>query len=346
VKVLVTGANGHVGFNLCQALLARGGYEVRASVRSLADGTKTAPLRALGGVELAALDVRDRAQFDAALKGVEILFHVAATYTVVTHGEAETQEMVRDSVEGVEVALGAAGRAGVRRVVLTSSVVTLPLRRPGEPPATEADWASDLRVAYFRAKTEAERAAWRLAERLKLDLVTVLPGGVGGPGFRRRTPTIDLLEGLMLGSLRFGAPRLNFTYVDARDAADAHILAAEKGVSGRFIASNEVSPSFMEFSRTLHDIDSAVPAAPMYIPAFMNRFLPWIDAANAMLIGSPRFATPEAVACVDGRVYSVSSERARRELGWAPKFTLRESLAETMQAIRALRRAEGKRRMA
>jgi len=91
VKVLVTGANGHVGFNLCQALLARGGYEVRASVRSLADGTKTAPLRALGGVELAALDVRDRAQFDAALKGVEILFHVAATYTVVTHGEAEAQ---------------------------------------------------------------------------------------------------------------------------------------------------------------------------------------------------------------------------------------------------------------
>jgi len=319
---------------------------VRASIRSLADAAKAAPLRALAGIELAALDVRDAAQFGAALEGVDTLFHVAATYAIVTRDAGAVDAMMRDSVEGVEVALAAAARAGVRRAVLTSSIVTLPLRRPGEPPATEADWTSDLRVPYYRAKLEAEQAAWRIAGRLGLDLVTVLPGGIGGPGFQRRTPTLDMLEGIMLGSLRLGAPRLNFTYVDARDVAIAHILAAEKGAAGRYIASNDVSPSFMELSRILHDIDPEVPAAPMHIPRFMNRFLPWIDAVNAKLIGSPRFATPESVASVDGRVYSVSSERAHRELGWAPRFTLRRSLADTLQAIRQLRRAEGKRRMA
>jgi dihydroflavonol-4-reductase len=346
VKVLVTGANGHLGYNLCKALLARRGYEVRASVRSLADAARTTPLRALGEIELAELDVRDPVKFDAALKGVEILFHVAATYAIVTRGADAVDAMMRDSVEGVEVALAAAAGAGARKVVLTSSTVTLPLRRPGEPPATETDWNSDLRVPYFRAKTEAEQAAWRIAGKLNLPLAAVLPGGIGGPGFQRRTPTLDMLEGIMLGSMRFGAPRFNFTYVDARDVAEAHILAAEQGACGRFIASNEVSPSLMELARTMHDIDPAVPAAPMHIPRFMNRFVPLLDAANAKLIGSPRFATPESVAGLDGRVFSVSSARARRELGWVPKFTLRESLADTLQALRAQRRAEGKRRMA
>ncbi len=346
MKVLVTGANGHLGYNLCKALLARPGYEVRASVRSLGDAAKTAPLRALGGIELAELNVRDRAQFDAALMGIDILFHVAATYAIVTKGAAETEDMIRDSVEGVDVALNAAASAGVRKVVLTSSVVTLPLRRPGEPPATEADWTSDLRVPYNRAKTEAEQAAWRIAAKHKLNLVTVLPGGVGGPGFQRRTPTIDMVEGIMLGSLRLGAPPLNFSYVDARDVAEAHALAAEKDVAGRFIVTNDQGPSLMEYSRTLHDIDPAVPAAPMVMPGFMNRFLPLLDVMNAKLIGSPRFATAAGIATVDGRLFNCSNMRARRELGWAPKFTLRESLAETMQALRALRRAEGKRRMA
>lgn len=345
MQVLVTGASGHLGYNLCRALGSRPGYEVRGSVRSLADAARTAPLRALGGVELVELDVRDPAGFEAALRGVEVLFHVAASYVVVTRGEAQVRELLRDSVQGAETALAAAARAGVRRVVLTSSVVTLPLRRPGEPPATEADWASDLRVPYFRAKTEGERAAWRLAERLKLDLVTVLPGGIGGPGFHRRTPTLDLLEGIMLGMLRMGAPRLNFTYVDARDVADAHVLAAEKGASGRYIVSNELSPTFMEFARTMHEIDPAVPAAPLELPAFVNPLLPLIDALNSALLGSPRTATPEAIASLSGLAYRVSSARARAELGWSPRFTLRESLADTMVAIRALRRAEGRRRM-
>jgi dihydroflavonol-4-reductase len=346
MKVLVTGANGHVGFNLCKALFSRPGYEVRASVRSLADKEKSAPLRALGNIELAELNVRNAAQFDAALKGIEILFHVAATYAVVTRSAAQAEEVLRDSVEGVEVALAAAARAGARKVVLTSSVITLPLRRPGEPPATEADWASDLRVTYTRAKTEAEQVAWRIAGKLKLNLVTVLPGGIGGPGFQRRTPTIDLIEGIMLGTMRFGAPPLNFAYVDVRDVAEAHILAAEKDASGRFIVTNDESPSILKYSRTLHDIDAAVPAAPMVLPGFMTRFMPLFDAMNAKLLGSPRLITREGIATIDGRLFIASNLRARSKLGWAPKVAFRQSLADTMQAIRALRRAEGKRRMA
>jgi len=346
MKVLVTGANGHVGYNLCQALLAREGYQVRASVRSLDDEAKVAPLRALGDVEIVALNIRDAAQFDAALAGIDVLFHVAATYAIYTQTGEQAEEIVKDSVEGVEIALSAAAKLGVKKVVLTSSVVALPLVTPDAPPVTEADWRTDFSVPYYRAKTEAEQAAWRLSEELGVPLVTVLPGGVAGPGFVRRTPTIDLFEGIMLGSLRMGAPWGNFTYVDARDVAMGHILAAEKDVSGRFILCDDVQPTWTEFSSLMHEIDPEVPAAPWELPKFMGRFLPFFDGLSAKRLGSARVVTPDIERAIRGRVWRVSSERAKQELGWTIGFPMRESMRDTMAAIRALRRSEGKKVMA
>jgi len=83
----------------------------------------------------------------------------------------------------------------------------------------------------------------------------------------------------------------------------------------------------------------------MQMPGFMNRCMPFFDALNARLLGSPRLVTPEVVATMAGRAYHVSNARARKELGWAPKIPLRDSMTDTMRSIRALRRAEGKRRM-
>ena len=88
--------------------------------------------------------------------------------------------------------LAAARQVG--KVVFTSSLVTVPLRRAGEPPATEADWQTDLSVPYFAARTAAERHAWDMAEKYAVKLVTLLPGAVCGPAFTRtswpRTSTV------------------------------------------------------------------------------------------------------------------------------------------------------------
>ena len=72
---------------------------------------------------------------------------------------------------------------------------------PGAPPVDETQWAEALRVPYFRAKTEGEQAAWRTARELGLNLVTVLPGGITGPGFARNTPTINLIEAIERGNV-------------------------------------------------------------------------------------------------------------------------------------------------
>jgi dihydroflavonol-4-reductase len=340
VKVLVTGANGHVGNNLCRALLARG-HQVRASVRSLGDPTRRAPLDDLQGVEPCELDVRDAARFDAATRDIEILFHVAATYSNYTGSRQADESMVRDSVEGAENALRSAARNGVRKVVLTSSILTLPFRPRGQPPATENDWQTDLRMPYARAKTLAERSAWQLSAELGVHLVSVLPAPIGGPGFYRRTPTTDIIEGIMLGTMRFGAPAGELAWVDVRDVVRGHVLAAERDVTGRFYLCNDRFPSFLELTRILHQIDRTIPAAPRALPESLFGALPALDALNAVLLGSPRVMTAELVGMVRGAALPNDNSRAKAELGWRPEVPLDVSLSDTVDALRALRRAEG-----
>ena len=336
MRVLVTGANGHIGFNLCRALLDRG-HTVRASVRSLADASRTAPLRAAGLADIVEVDLYRPAQLREALTGVDVLFHLAAVYAYVVGKGREEEEIVRPSVEGAVNALRAARDAGVRKVVLTSSVVTVPLTRPGAAASTENDWARDLNVPYVRAKTLAERRAWELSRDLSMNLVTVLPGAVCGPGFRRNTPSIDIFEGIMLGTMRLGVPDANFPYVDIRDAVAAHVLAGEEDCQGRFLACNDQLPSFLELVGTMHRIDPAVPLATSTIPRPLMRALPFFDWLHHKLMGSPRVMTPELVASLRGRVWNASNARIKRELGWHQAVPLETSLRDMMDAIRAAR---------
>jgi dihydroflavonol-4-reductase len=334
-KVLVTGANGHVGNNLVKALVDRG-YRVRASVRDSGDGRKTGNLPA-GDIELVSLDVRDRKRFDEAAAGIDILFHVAATYKNYTANPAEADEMVRDSVEGARCALLAAARNGVRRIVLTSSAVTVPMVEPGGRATTEDDWRTDFSSPYHRAKTLAERQAWELAKEHRLDLVTVLPGAIIGPGFTRGTASTDVIESIMLGGLKMGAPDANFPAVDIRDVVTGHILAAESGATGRFLIVNDVLPSLFELARVMHAIDPSVPAAPRVLPPFATALGPLFDWINHKTLGAPRTAGREFIAAIKGKAWTMSNARANRELGWRQQIPLEQSLADTMATLRRLR---------
>lgn len=329
---LVTGANGHVGSNLVPALL-QAGYRVRASVR---DRSKTSMLPT-GDIELVSLDVRDAAQFREAAAGIDVLFHVAATYKNHTASRAEADEMVRDSMEGVQSAMLAAAHNGVKRVVLTSSAVTVPMVERGGRATTEDDWRTDFTLPYHRAKTQAEQEAWRLAREHGLDLVTVLPGAIIGPGFSRRTPSTNLIESIMLGGLKMGAPDANFPAVDIRDVVSGHLLAAESGATGRFIVCNDVLPSLLELTRAMHAIDPTVPAAPRLLPPFTDNLAPLFDWINHKTLGTPRMLGREFAAAVKGKVWTMSNARAKRDLGWQQQVSLEQSLADTMATLRRLR---------
>ena len=330
MKILVTGANGHLGFNLVAQLLHKE-HTIRGSIRSLEDKSKVARLKALGNIEVVAAELDNPVQLQAAMEDIDIVFHTAAMYAYVAPGR--DSEIIDASVKGIENAFHAAAAARVKKIVLTSSIVTLPLTDPGAPPADETQWTEDLTVAYIRAKTEGEKLAWDIAKRRKINLVTVLPGGISGPGFVRNTPTIDIIEAMKLGALRLGVPNMNFPIVDVRDVAAAHIVAAEQDCEGRFVVCNDTAPTFTAMLKTLHTIDPKIPLPFMVMPNFMMGAMRLFDKFNNLTLGSPLIVNPELMVTLKGKIWNVSNQRIKDVLGWRQGISLEQSLRDTLAAI-------------
>lgn len=338
--VMVTGANGHVGSNLTREL-SRRGYHVRASVRDIRDTSKTAHPAEAGAREVVGLDVRDVDNFSSVSRGIDILFHCAATYRYYTGSTDADAEMTRDSIEGASAAIRAAHANRIGKVVMTSSSVTLPLVDRGGAAVTEENWRTDLRVPYMRAKVLAEKEAWKLAQELGVELVTVLPGAIIGPGFLRRTTSTDTIEGIMLGGMRIGAPNANLPLVDVRDVVCGHIMAAERQCRGRFSLVNDRHTSFLEITRIMHAIDHSIPVAPRILPDFVMRGGTFFDWLNAKTLGAPRVLTGPVIQSLLGKEWAVSNARAKEELGWRPEISVEQSLADTISTLRSLRATQG-----
>lgn len=224
MKALVTGATGFIGSHVTRCLVARG-WQVRALVRPAANGHRRAELPA--DAEIAYGDICDEAAVAAALEGCDALFHVAAMYDLWSRQPKRFYDV---NVGGTRTVLQAANRAGVERVVYTSSVATV---KPGGGEAGSTD-PDTVHSHYKRSKI--------LAERLALDypnVVIVNPSTPIGAGDVRPTPTgkvvLDFLRGRIPAYVDAG---LNL--VDVEDVAEGHLLAYEKGQPGeRYILGNE-----------------------------------------------------------------------------------------------------------
>lgn len=224
----VTGASGFVGANLVRELLARD-WSVRALVRAAApslDGL---------AVERVAGDLFSP-HLTAAMQGCDAVFHVAAFYSLWRRDRAE---VMRVNVEGTRLVLNAARRAGVPRVVHTSSVAAIGVRADGEP--ANENYQSppdDLIGAYKRSKYEAECTVARAVAGGQ-DVVIVNPTTPVGPWDAKPTPTGEIVVRFCTGRMpAYMDTGLNI--VDVRDVAAGHIAAFERGSTGeRYILGNE-----------------------------------------------------------------------------------------------------------
>jgi dihydroflavonol-4-reductase len=201
---------------------------------------------------------------------------------------------------------------------------------------TRPQWRSDLRLPYFRAKTEAEKIAWDLSRQLGVDMLAILPAAISGPGFQRHTTSTEVIENVMRGAFRTGVPQSNFPAVDIRDVVDGHILAADRGGAGRYIICNDDVVTFKEMIAIIHAIDARVPKSWATLPNAMLAFGPLFDWLNAKTLGTHRLFSGELVSAVKGQWWVYSNARAKRELGWQQRISLQQSLADTMTAIREL----------
>ena len=209
-----------IGTALLTRLLDRGD-EVVALARS------DASARALEarGVRVVRGEAFDDAALAAGMEGCALAFHVAGINSLCVE---DPPEMERLNVGGAAAAVRAAARAGVGRLIHTSSAATI-----GEPTGSVGTETTPHRgwylSTYERTKTEGERAALTAAREIGQDLVCVNPSSVQGPG--RSGGTARFLLAFLDGRLKVFVPT-NISLVDIDDCATGHLLAAERGVAG------------------------------------------------------------------------------------------------------------------
>jgi dihydroflavonol-4-reductase len=226
LRALVLGATGFIGGQIARAASGHG-----LSVRGLR--RRAGAVGAVGDlpVEWHDGDMDDRASLVQAMHGCEVVFHAAGYYP--WGRTAPIREQVARTAQQMRNVLDASREAGVERVVYTSSLSTV-----GRPPpdaqrlADEDDWylPGSLDSAYFECKWAMEMEAYR-AVAGGLAVVVVMPSIVLGPGDVKPT-TGQMVVELLRGRLPVGVD-VALNVVDARDLAEAHLGAAERGESGR-----------------------------------------------------------------------------------------------------------------
>lgn len=308
MKALVTGGSGFVGSAVVRRLLHEG-VTVRALVRAHSDRRNLEGL----DVQLAEGDLTDAGSLPRACEGCDVLFHVAADYRLWAPQPAQ---LYRTNVEGTRALLGAAQRAGVARVVYTSSVATLGIPADGRPgDETTPVTLRDMIGHYKRSKFLAEEVARTFAAE-GLPVVIVNPSTPLGPRDLRPTPTGRIVRDAIAGRLpAYVDTGLNIVHVD--DVADGHWRAYQRGVAGERYVLGGFDLSLRDLLTEIAQIAGRAPPR-LRLPHALVLPLAHAFEAWARLSGTIPLATVEEVRMAKKRMF-FSSAKAMRELGYAPR---------------------------
>ena len=310
MKSLITGASGFVGSAVLRQLI-HAGHQVKALVRPSSDRRNLMGLEA----EIVTGDLTDKHSLDRAVRGCDLLFHVAADYRLWV---PRPEEIYKTNVNGTLNMMLAAAEAGVERIVYTSSVATIGLPANG----TLADETTPVSIKdmighYKRSKFLAETEVLRLVDKKGLPAIIVNPSTPIGPRDIKPTPTgrmiVEAASGHMPAYVDTG---LNLVHVD--DVAVGHMLALEHGRIGeRYILGGH--------NMTLKEILAALAAISGHPkPRFClphNLILPvaYITEAWARLMGNIEpFVTVDGIRMAKKNMF-FSTEKARHELKFTPR---------------------------
>lgn len=300
---LVTGASGFLGWHVARLLLERG-RNVRALVRP---GSSVREL----DVEPVTGDLRDPSSLRRAATGCGDVFHVAADYRLWA---PNPDELYHSNVDGTRNLLAAAREAGVDRVVYTSTVGCIGVPTGGEGDETRPVSLQEMSGAYKRSKFLAEQVALEYA-RNGFSVIIVNPTAPVGDHDFKPTPTgriiLDFLRGAIPAFIDTG---LNL--VDARDTAEGHLLAYDRGrVGERYILGCENLTLAQILERLARLTGRTAPS--IRLPYAVAYAAGVVTTALANITGRPPRAPLDAVRMARKKMW-VSIEKARRELGFAP----------------------------
>ncbi|WP_308993452.1 aldehyde reductase [Mariniflexile litorale] len=317
--VLVTGGTGFLGTHTIVQLL-QNGYNVKTTVRSLKRKNDVFEMLKNGGItsfdnlKFIEADLTKDKNWDFAVKDCKYVLHLASPFP---SGEPKDEdELIIPAKEGTLRVLKAAQKAGVKRVVMTSSFAAIGYSiNPENHIFSEQDWTDpNTKIGpYIKSKTLAEQAAWNFikTEANPLELTVINPVGVFGPVLGKDfASSVQLIEQLMSGKMS-ATPKVFFGIVDVRDVADLHIKAmiSKEAKNERFLACSDDSTSLPEIAKILRLQQNE------YTKKVTKKVLPnW-------LVKMLSHFKPElkSVASQVGIIKTISNEKAKTILGWKPR---------------------------
>lgn len=319
---LITGATGHLGRNLTEALLERG-EEVRAFVLPGEEEFVPEGARVITGDVTEAASLRPL--FERQGSGKLCLLHCAARITIATRRDPQVW---RVNVHGTKNVMRAASEAGAERVVHVSSVHAIP-ERPAPEVITEPEHYSSSAVRGQYAKSKAAAAEMvRVFAARGLNASIVLPSGILGPGdIQNRNHMVRTVRAIAQGKLP-ASVRGGYDFVDARDLTEGVLACARDGRRGESYIMNGHVISVRELMEMVSELtDCKVPRVDL-APAVAKAVAPAAELfARATGTAQP-ILTPYSVYTL-GTNANFSHEKASAELGYTVR-DLRETVADTL----------------
>jgi dihydroflavonol-4-reductase len=321
MKAVVTGATGFLGGHVTK-LLAERGDDVKVTYRN------PERLKHLKGIKVrrAKADVLDFKAMRRAAKGADVLFH-----TVGFVGSNPAELVWRLNAHAPVVAVEAAAAEGLERVVLTSTISAIGPATNGQPASELTEYPRDwLGLAYPDSKHEGELAALDAGDRHGIEVVVVNPAYLLGVPVDREQPgeTSTRTVGNYLRSRLPGVIDAPMNFADVADAAQGHLLAADKGKAGERYILGGVNMSWPELIEHVAEV-SGHRHPVLVLPPETARVA---QIREALKLPS---ALPAEGFGLMSKDWRFSSEKAKRELGYETR-PIDETIRATVEWYRDL----------
>lgn len=306
MRIAVTGATGHVGVNLCKALLALN-HEVRALSHKNTKAIKDLPLQLVKG------DLLDYPSLKILLKDIEVVYHLAARISITGDSDGMVSKI---NGAGTQNIVNAAMECGVKRLIHFSSIHAFQ-QKPDNTPLDETRPLVDSeRFAYDLSKATGERYV-NQAVIDGLDAVILNPTAIIGPS----DPQPSLIGKAVLQLYHNKIPALvpgGYNWVDVRDVVSGAISAIQNGRTGEKYLLAGHWHSLKEFSELIHHFSGKKTVKTVF-PLWLARLgLPFITAYSLLTKSEPLY-TSESLTIIGEGNRMISHAKASNELGFNPR---------------------------
>jgi dihydroflavonol-4-reductase len=318
--IAVTGANGHVGVNLCDTLTKQG-HEVRALTHDHNSFLEGIPLRQFRG------DLLDLESLRTFVDGADVVFHLAAKISIRGDRDGNVWKV---NTDGPRNMVETAKAAGVKKFVHFSSIHAFQQYPSGQVLDEHRALVGETGFAYDRSKATGERIV-KEASRDGLDAVIINPCAIIGP----HDPKPSLTGKAVISLINHQIPALvpgGYNWVDVRDVVNGAISASQRGVKGEKYLLSGNWCSLPDLSSMLARLSGAKTPRKV-MPFWLARLgLPFITSYSR-IAGSEPLYTGESLTILNEGSRMISSDKARRELDYKTR-SLETTLSDLIDWFR------------